>query len=435
MSHVFDPAKLVGFDTETHLVQAGLLAPPLVCASVCAPQGPGQMLDRDQARAVFRQLLASDRVIVGANIAYDMLVMAVDAARRGEDLMPAIFQKYARGEVFDIQIAEALHAIARGHLGKNPDGSSMFDDKGKITERYSLYTCVRLVLGRSNAKANDRFRLSYALLEDIPMAEWPLEARTYPVDDAVNTLEVALAQCGAIPRGDGRAYPSENLHDHSIQVFSAWCLHLGAAWGIRTDPGAVEVLAEAAGRGRDAGRQKFVDAGFLREDGSENQAAVKKAVAIAYGCSGTCQACEGEGKLYKLGAKGQRLASSATNCKPCNGTGLDLATAPVPMTSPTAEAVAKAEAAGGKAYGNVQTGRDVLFESGDELLADYASYLEDDKILDSYVPWLREGAAGPINLRPNAVLDTGRVSYGGVVMLLPRQISARLALVLKEMAA
>ncbi len=434
---IFDPARMVSFDTETHKVQPGLLAPPLVCASVAVrvdDEVVGQILDQAQALSVFQATIESDRIIVGANIAFDMLVCATELARRGVDVMPAIFAKYARGEVFDIQIAEPLHAIANGHLGRNPDGSAMLAPDAetgvmKHNDRYSLWTVTRLVLGRSNAKANDRFRMSYALLEHLPMSEWPADATTYPVDDAVNTLEVALAQVGAVPRGDGRTYPSDNLHDHTAQVFSAWCLHLGAAWGMRTDGAAVEVLAAAADRGRVAGMPKFVEAGFLRENGTENQAVVKRAVALAYGCTGTCAACVGEGKAYKTGKQGQRLKSGATNCKACNGTGLDLSTAPVPMTLPTEKMTAA-----GQDSGNVQIGRDQLFESGDELLIEYAAYMEDDKILDTYVPFLREGVDAPINLRPNPVLDTGRVSYSGVIQLLPRNISARLSLVLKGMS-
>jgi len=60
----------------------------------------------------------------------------------------------------------------------------------------------------------------------------------------------------------------------------------------------------------------------------------------------------------------------------------------------------------------------------------YGAYQEDDKILDSYVPFLREGYDRPITLRPNVILDTLRVSYRGLIQTLPRKVSARLSSVL-----
>jgi len=37
-----------------------------------------------------------------------------------------------------------------------------------VKGRYSLDRCVQYVLGRANAKENDRWRLRYALLEGVP---------------------------------------------------------------------------------------------------------------------------------------------------------------------------------------------------------------------------------------------------------------------------
>ena len=108
--------SLLSFDLETHLIQPGLLAPPIVCGSFAA---------RDQLRVnqlglardglLFRQtsslvtLLADrrgafdavatnlheERVWVGANIAYDFA--CVLAAQ--PDLMPLIWRAYEEGRV------------------------------------------------------------------------------------------------------------------------------------------------------------------------------------------------------------------------------------------------------------------------------------------------------------------------------------------------
>lgn len=486
-------SNAIGFDTETHKVQPGLLAPPLVCASIAEfkpDQGRvvGMLLDKTQARGAFESLLAGDYTIVGANIAYDMLVMAYDAARRGIDLMPGIFAAYEAARVFDLQIAEALHGVALGMLGKDPRTSSdpssaspLKDPETGKMGRYSLNICADLVLGRRDAKANDRFRHSYALLEDTPIAEWPPEARTYPVDDAVNTLEIGLAQTGHLERPAGhvwpqngsqvckvcgiaimygemppcrpRAFPNFNLHNLAAQAYAAFAMHLGAAWGFRVDPAAVDALEARVTESRAKDLAGFLASGLLkykREPNhkltaietaivraltsdtpskvetlgiadwelrghidelvrrgvlttSKSTSAIKRRIAIAYGCKELCSLCAGSGKVPS--AKSGNLIG----CTECGSTGLKLDTAPVPRTDTE----------------GVGTSRDALSESGDELLIDFAVFSEEAKILETYIPFLRQGQdetgrPRPITLRPNVLLDTGRASYGDVVQQLPR---------------
>ena len=441
-----DPRRFVSFDCETWAVYPGSKAPPPVCASVAVLEGSeirGRLLDKEAARKVFRRLLEDDtRTIVGANIPFDMLVFAVDAARNGEDLVPAIFEVYRQGRVFDIQVAEALHAIAEGTLGFYPNGQQLRNDEGKATGRYSLHACVDLVLGRTNAKANDEWRKRYHELDGIPIAEWPATARVYPVDDACNTLEVAVAQVVGRkhlepPHGLGGVHPNRNLAALAEQCYKAWSLHLAAAWGLRTDPVATEELAAAVEVGRAKWRPIIQGLGFIREDGSEDQAKVKKAVALAYGAHEPCPRCAGTGKVYNKFSKRDPSVpvGKPVQCVACNGSSYVLEGTVVPMTTPTEKMVEAAEAAGVKPVGNVQIGRDKLIESGDEDLAHYAEFQEDDKIADTYIPKLREGYDRPIVLSPNAVLETLRVSYDGVWQLLPRQVSARLAEILRERGA
>ncbi len=447
-------ADAVSFDTETHMIQPGLLAPPLVCASIGEwneEQGRvvGALLDKDTARSAFESLLAAPQyTIVGANVAYDMLVMAYDAARRGVDLMPGIFAAYEAARVYDLQIAEALHAVATGHLNKDPRTSSdpntaspLKDPETGKPGRYSLSIVTDLVLGRRDAKANDRFRMSYALLEDTPIAEWPPEARVYPVDDAINTLEVALAQAGNAPRPAGHVWPdsgpqqcrvcavgfsfntaalppcrprrvrNQNLNNLAAQCYAAFAMHLGAAWGFRVDLAAVDALEARVTASREKEIAAFIEAGFLKyktEKGvtrtTKDTAVIKRRVAAGYGCATACTWCAGSGKVPS------EKTGNLIGCKLCGSTGLDLTTAPVPRTETE----------------GVQTSRDALSESGDEMLIDFAAFTEEAKILETYIPFLRQGLdpdtgrPRPITLRPNVLLDTGRASYGDVVQQLPR---------------
>lgn len=452
-------SKYVAFDAETHLIQPGILAPPLVCASFACVGDDGKikgtLLDREQARQVFKEILESNLVISGANMPYDMLVMAVDARLTGEeDLLPAIFTKYQRGEVHDVLVAEKLHAIARGHLGKDP--------RTMQATAYSLDTVTDMTLYRLDAKENARWRLSYAILENVPQKHWPEDARQYPIDDAVNTLEIALAQRGLAPRmaphdwtgpaqscsrcgcaltGAPRGCPlvqaASNLHDHAAQAYAAWCLHLGGAWGMRTDPVAIAELKRAASVGRDTAFAESVRLGFLRPDGTEDQAKVRTAVALAYGatdkcdqCTGgripgetTCKTCmgtraEGMAPCTVCASTGKIPSKTTKACPTCNGTNLKF-TKETPL-SPT---------------GRVQIGRDTLTESGDDALMAYAASQEDDKILDSYIPFIEQGVDVPITLSYNSPLETGRVSIKGLAQTLPRAVSAHLSAELKKQGA
>lgn len=451
------PSTWISFDTETHKIQPGLVAPPLVCASIGAWDGTaarGELLSKEQAREAFLAILKNEQLtIAGANLPYDLLVMAVDAARRGVNLMPAIFALLGGpdvngGRAFDIQTAEALHGVAMGTLGKDPDtGAPLTNPETGKRGRYSLAIVTKLLTGRENAKANDRFRFSYQLLEDTPIAEWPSEARIYPVDDAVNTLEDALLQTGAI----GLIGPRKNLHDLSRQVYAHFAMHLAGSWGFTVDPAAVDVLETRVVKERAEGIGQFIEAGFYKlkpgtrepltspKTGApcKNEAHIKRLTALAYGCVGSCgdcggtgrvpgttkcKACDGDGFAARVPA-GDNVSSctvcygsgrvdnpkTSKGCDTCDGTALDLKSAPVPLTE----------------TGGVSVGRDALSESGDETLMAFASFGEDDKIPSTYIPWLRSGIGAdgrpiPLTLRPNVLLDNGRASYDGVVQLLPR---------------
>ncbi len=452
----------VSFDLETHLLQPGLQAPPPVCGSAAMSvngQLHGSIYNKHGAYTVWQEILANkDYTVCGANLPFDVLVMATYAARQGIDLMPQVYDLYdpdrtiirgaCDGRVFDVIIAEQLHAIAQGHLGQDPKtGRPMTNpDTGK-RGRYSLRSVVQQVLGRDNAKANDAWRLRYFELENLPISQWPFEAQTYPVDDAVNTLEAALAQAGHRPSCNAHIWfevnvpvgtridkemhctrckarltgnvPQDcmapirrrNLHDLSRQVYADFALKLAGAWGFRVDQEAVNALEAKYVAEHEGKMEPFYKAGILRSDGSEDQSVLKRMVAIAYGSKADCTVCLGTKKIPSEATGGK----TKVNCSSCGGTGLEL-TASVPRTPKD----------------GVVKGRDTLQESGDELLMAYADASEGKKIPTTYIPWLRgtdkQGVAHPgvpLTLWPNSLLETGRVSYDGVVQLLPRKGGVR----------
>ncbi len=466
----------VAIDTETHLIRPGLLGPPMVCgsAAMLSPDGiDGVLLSKGDVIALFCKMLDDpDKVIIGAHVAFDMLVLANECGKRGLDVVGALFQAYDDGRVYDLQIAEALHAIAGGHLGNDPrTGKRLTNPETKRRGGYSLAACVDLVLGRTDAKANDEWRLRYAELEDIPLEDWPETARIYPVDDAKNTIETAAAQCGHLPKttthhnwgpegcidcGTDRygeicvtTRPHRNLHDLAAQVKAAFALHLGAAWGFCVDQTKVDVMTTYAVRRRQTGVAPFKEVGLVREDGSLNEGALKKLVARAYGATEPCRVCAGTGRVLSPKArtlrcttcrgrsapwkwKGELLPPTTTcvacsntgqvvderhrvtcrsedDAKTCDGTGLQL-TETVPRSD----------------TGCVSINADTLHESGDDFVTSYGDFTEDGKWLRDYIPFLRgargdDGSTIPLTLKPNVLKKSGRASYNDHTQTFPRK--------------
>lgn len=399
----FTPGPITALDLETALIQPGLLAPEPVVGSMatCGTSGEisGRLVPLDEVRRDWPEIIDRAECIVGANIAFDFGVLAA----HGIVPIASILRAYDEGRVWDIQIAQALHGIAGGHLFKDPKTFAPLSHKGGGRARYSLDTCVKLVLGRDNAKENDYWRERYAILAKVPIEDWPEDARQYPVDDSCNTLEVMLAQAGIVPRTAGAfvgSQPFDNLHDCARQCRKAFALHLGAVWGIRTDPDAVERLAgeievefaEAVRAGQAAG--------FLRADGTEDQAAVKRAVVDAFGggFAPKCAACAGTGKVPS------EKTGLPVGCRECDATGVSLGDTTVPLTD----------------TGRVSTSRDTLAESGDDVLERYGHLSEIEKRRSTYLPTLRAAARFPFTPRPNPLVETGRTSYDGIMQTLPR---------------
>lgn len=387
--------RYAALDLETYAIEPGLLTPKLVCGSsaeIVDGVVVGTLLARGPALSRAHELLASDVIIVGANIAYDFGVLVKEDPK----LLPLIFKAYDEERVFDVQIAQALNAIYEGNLYLDPrTGEPIRNPETKRRGRYSLQFCVELVLGRINAKANDRWRTSYALLDGIPQEDWPDDARQYPVDDAVNTLETALTQINGGGKGCTPG-PHKNIEDMPTQAAAAWALQLGAIWGFRTDGERVAALRKRSDEAHVAFVNQFQKLGWFRDNGTLDSARVKHAVAVAYGNGQPCHACvKGKVLSHKTG--------NPINCKECSGTGLDVMG--VPLTD----------------KGAVSAKRDTLVESGDEYL-EALGESEAEKVRTTYLPFLETGVTKPITLRPNILLSSGRISYDGPIQLLPRGV-------------
>lgn len=329
---------ITAFDTETHLIGPGELAPPLVCLQWQqsfngAHVGDAQMCHRDSALAHIEEWLDSDTILVGHNVAYDMAVICAQLPH----LIPKVFAKYQRNQVTDTMLREQLIMISRGTFRSAPNGDG---DLKPIS--YALAACVYRHFGIFIPK--DGWRLMYRAFDVTPnMADWlaraaefraqcaagnwpdwvdervgakdreallaadPQQAITYALDDARHTLRLYESQ---------DAYAKTTRHgpalfaDEFRKARAAFALHLSSCWGIYTDPDAVDKLEFRL-------QQQFKDliaelqeAGIVRDDGTVDTEAARAAMVAE---------CEAEGfpVIMTSGGKSgnKQVALSAEACE------------------------------------------------------------------------------------------------------------------------
>lgn len=420
-------------DSETEMTVPGLQAPPLACVSFAGPDGAG-VVPADQAVTKTLEVVESGDLVAGAYICYDVASTVAHAERVGDPrarrLRDAWFQAYAEGRVHDVLLCEKLHAVAEGTLGIDPrDGSKDFYP--------SLESTVEIVLGRTDAKVNAYWRKRYGILLRVPFHLWPPDAQQYPVDDAINARDVALAQIAGVPRRKhrwvepGRCAVCDHLADgpvalcapeprKNLGVLPDECraelaMYLSKVHGMRTDGAYVDALEERVRGEREAETPRWQKVGFLRPDGVEDKATIKKLMARAAGAADPCKVCGGTGKVPGAGKNLRNCVvkhgAFVGHPEACDGTGLDLA--------PTRGKLTFTD------NGGISAGRDLLLETGVEDLVDYAEYKEEDKLLSLFVPLLRKGTQVPYNPMYSSLVASGRAAVGGGLHSIPQQGGVR----------
>ena len=262
--------KATVLDTETHLITNGLLAPPMVSLGFADVDfeeetvSPVLMLHAKQenVHATAKKIVEDEKTAIGQNIPYDFGVLA---AHNKHDLMPAIFAKYRRNEVYDTRIADHMAHIAAGWTKGRPDGEYPKFSLGDIARR----TLGIKVEGKEGA---DIWRLRYSELDDVLIEDWPKAAFDYAVADVDITGRVAIKQMPYLSR----------LATYDIQVKANWALHLMSCWGLRVDNKAVSDLKKSFASEIARDRAEFIAAGFVRTNGKKNMAAIGEAVEEAY---------------------------------------------------------------------------------------------------------------------------------------------------------
>ena len=193
----------------------------------------------------------------------------------------------------------------------------------------------------------DTTRLLFSSVDGVPIDEWPAHFKEYATDDAAWTMRVYQHQA-ADKTITSAGQPVIPLLDEQAQVRASVALHLAAIWGMAVDPLRVVEFTQRVSEEARAGVLKASQLGFMRPTGTKNMKVLKDLVSRAY-----------EGK---------------------------------PPTT---------------ASGAVSTAREVLEDSGDADLIEYAESLTAAKLLSTYVPILQQASVHP---RYQPLVGTGRTA-------------------------
>lgn len=466
------PRPRIGFDTETHLIVRGRLAPRMVCLSLAGwgdwhdcyrltggaldgqngadeqvsfnSAGWDALLTGAKAVEAYRALLAGavagELDLVAHNAVFDLAVLAEAAAVHPGSAGPLLAETIEAlqvGAVRDTLIREKLIAIAHDRLKKAPRGYFSLGSEYGLARRYlghdrsaekGKHAPCEACLGSGFVPLDERveaidvpclvcdgygsvgpWRLRYCQLDGVPLDQWPADAVSYAIDDAVDALRVSEAQDNAPATDLGpvvvehRADPRRAIViDEIPQLRAAFGFHLMAARGVCVDPHRTAELDAVVSKIVAEAKVVGLRAGFIRgDDGLATADPQQKKGRPGSECRDAKHA----------------LVSQAYGGDP-------------PRNDPTDNEKAKAALEGREPVGSIKADRDVLLSTGHDDLIAYAEVGAELTIAKTYLPILREGVAlgpvgaplgaagvvgapcGPITSSPNVLVASGRCSWG-----------------------
>ena len=426
--------RVIAFDTETHLIAPGRPTPKMVCMSAAeyiSPETLAWKVDRSTGHlshieedvwqikgreplAVKPRLLVGiwnarlgvqmlrgwlldpNIIIVGHNVWFDLGVCISE----DPSLLPLVFFALEAGRIADTMIRQQLIDIADGSLKFFID-----EETGEISRSsYHLSDLSYRLLGRY-LKKEDTWRLRYALLDGIPLTEWPEEAITYSILDSVVTLDiyneqdvvatsptsvmVTMRDLALVADDHGGASPSTEIIINSAnQHRAAFSLYLQSVYGVRTDPQAVAELKADLQKEYEEKMDALLPSGLFK---------IKAARVLKSGPR------KGQVEVQKVT---KNMAEIRTRTKAAlEALGLE-----VRMTE-----------GGDNSEPAVCVDRKALKATKEPMLMALADVGFVGKLLQTYVPVLERGTMFPINCRYSVLLETGRTSASNPnVQNLPR---------------
>jgi hypothetical protein len=357
---------LTAIDTETELISDETKLPPLICFSLASLSNVVDLFPRQDASDVFEAIADTGDHIVAHNAAFDLGVLG----RHAPALMPRIFSLLSDGRIHDTAIREMLHEIKRGTLTMSTR------QKG----HFKLERVAKRRLNRDLVKGEDSYQSRFGELRDVPIDQWPAEARTYATVDAATCRDLCIAQ-----KKDG-PFP-----DESLQCQAAFSLRLMSEHGMMTHEPSIDAF-EASLLEASIGELEILEgAGIIRTTGPKRQ----------------------------LGTTDLKLLHRYIEDAYC-ALGMS-----APRTDPT----------GKFPDGQVKTDEETLADIADDprlpdatrlVLKARVRFSKIGKLLNTYVPALRKGVILPIHADLRVLVESGRTSCAEPnLQNLPRKPGAR----------
>lgn len=363
--------KPVAFDTETALIKVGLLAPPLTCTTWAEEKGEslGWVKDVQTFARLKTQLANPDVVSAGLNIAFDCAVIAAE----WPELLPLVFEAYAKNRITDIGIRQKLIDIARGRFRGETDAMSGV----RTSHEYSLAALAERLLKKTRDKTTHR--LGFGELRDVHPDKWPEGAAGYALEDAQDTLAIYRIQ----------EQEADKLQDQFRQTRAAWGLHLISCWGIRTDPVQIERFREVVERDHKAALKICQDAGLIRAAGTRDTKAARTRMIEV---------------MKALGDK-PKVTDAYINLRRKRDGKTDVIM-PEPLTKKDLKNLED------PLFG-ISVDEDACEASCDPVMIAYAKVTSLTTVVDTHIPALKRGVKYPIQARFEPLVETGRTSCKG----------------------
>lgn len=373
--------RRLAFDTETHLIADGMLFPKLVCVSTFDGTDNRIYLAKEGVEIVLNALKDPNTIVIGHNVAYDLGVICAEAITQGHDaheILTTIFSAYSFDRVVDTMIRCMLIDIAQGTF-QEIEGQR----RGR---QFGLDNLASRWVNECMDKGEDTWRLHYAALTDVPLDQWPIDAKSYALKDArVTYLVDAAMTAWAIQEGQR----SGKIPDEHRQVRAAWVLHLMAGWGVRVDASLIASVRTNLEAQRDLAYVEMDKFALFKKD--------KKGA-------------------YLFTEKGQRSIDQK-HLKKLIAEGFAQQGLRPPMTD------GRVNKKTGERVPEVAFGADAAEASLSPGPMAYAAVANAVKLLSTYLPALERAAAGiPLTSSPNVLVASGRTSWSRPNLQNPPQV-------------
>lgn len=265
---VLNNRKLVSFDLETFLIAPGMPVPKAVCLSYDDGDARDVVLRRDGLDLFDGWIHDKSVELCGQNVTFDLGVLAAEVP----EWVEPIFEALDEGRIVCTKLYEMILQNSYGEL------KFEFDQEEQKWKRqgYDLQRIAWKRLQKFMPKGADTWRKRYALLDGVPICDWPEDAYKYALDDAADARRVRLSQMKEVA-----ALPYEIVGEAEL-IQAGWAMHLMRVWGVRTEGAAVEKIKREIHERYLTAVEKAKLSGLVRDNGKRDMKAIRERVVSYY---------------------------------------------------------------------------------------------------------------------------------------------------------